>query len=188
MQLDNTNLRQFLDNCLYAIYFLDSQKYSNYIIRYIDNSNYDYAALYTPIENELTIIDHDFNNEELICCTALHELAHHIQYIDEGETKHDTKFNSIHKRLLEAAFSNNLLDPSKLLLSETYLSCYKERSRIISVCLNYLATHECKTYNMETRCDEPKRNKKQYQYSTELKKYYRFVANKTKKTPHLIEK
>ena len=79
-------------------------------------------GLYHPEKQEIIIHNKNFTNDDQLMYTALHDLAHHVDYTENrGKTSrnaHGGKFRSIHHGLIEKAietgdykeFSNEFLD------------------------------------------------------------------------------
>jgi len=75
-------------------------------------------GLYKPASMEIILHNENFNNDNELIYTAIHEFAHHVQFTDEGnilkkyKRAHSTEFYAIFYDLLEKAEEKNYYQPN----------------------------------------------------------------------------
>lgn len=134
--------------------------------------NEEHVGEYDKATQTLTIIKQPFLNNELIISTALHELSHHVQYIQTGRVNHSRTFKQIHKNLLIAAFQNESIDANRLYISSMILSDLLEKETVLSICRKFLK-FKGKTINLDA-IEYETYEKDGFDYSPYLGLWYRF--------------
>lgn len=180
------DLKEKLQKCLYKAFGLEASDYIAFSIELVDKYSDKFGGEYLPSHQLLVIQKDESNCAELVFSTGIHELAHHVEFTRYGYTKHDTKFHEIQTELLIAAFKLKYLQPSKLKLSEQFLSRYSERKKIISVCEKYMAKNPTEQYQLEFTYFKEK-GTKGFKYSPILGGYYKFEPL-GKKENYLLKK
>lgn len=166
-------LKEKLQKCLHKTYGINASEYIAFSLEIVDKYSDKFGGEYIP-GNKLLIIQKDESNcTELEIATGIHELAHHVEFLRYGYTKHDAKFHEIQKELLISAFKLKYLQPSKLKLAEQFLSRYSERKRIISVCDWYMEQNKTKQFQLEFTYFKEK-GTDGFKYSPILDGYYKF--------------
>ena len=168
------NLRNNLQKILEEAFFLEAFSYNEFELELVERYSDKFGGEYIP-EKKLLIVQKDESGcNDLELATAIHELAHHVEYIQVGYTKHDVLFNKIQKNLLNAAFKRKYLNPSKLALEEEYLSKYTERTKIKQECFEYIDKNNIKQiYQIDITYFKDKINKKgNYKYSPIIQGWY----------------
>lgn len=69
---------------------------------------------YSAKEKKIRLVNLKRDNEVIIC-TLLHELSHHIDYINRNTTDHSDKFYAVYKEILKAALNMGIVTTQKLL-------------------------------------------------------------------------
>lgn len=95
------------------------------------------AAYYPGTKTIITNLDFK-NRNDLLLSVLIHEVSHHVEYMQEGYSNHDKTFRYIQERILDAAFDLNYLKPYKLIIYYKYLSHYTEEKKVVKMCKNYL--------------------------------------------------
>lgn len=184
--IEKHQLKQIMDNCLFEVYFLRAQQYNSFQLVFSDKKTKHYAGEYEN-NDSIKIVNNNFVNDELMICTALHELAHHVQYVSAGYLSHNSQFKEIHNSLLNAAFKKNYINPSILILSELYLANFQEKRRIIKVASDYIQNNKTKIYNLEYSQSKVTGAKVQFEYSELLGMYYRFMPARKSSIPNFVQ-
>ena len=167
----NITYEQKLKECLCKAFFLDCTKYMNFQLMIVERYSNKCGGEYLNNKNMLVVQKDESGCNELLFATMLHELSHHVEYVQRGYTKHDRTFLSIQQRLLCAAFDLRYLEPSKLALAEEFLSKYTERKHIKELCLKYMEERR-----MQIRFEIVFACKKTigYKYSPVIECWYKF--------------
>lgn len=161
-----------LKECLGKAFLLDYAKYANFQLMVVEKYSDKCGGEYLIKKNMLVVQKDESGCSELQFATMIHELAHHVEYMQRGYTKHDRAFLSIQQRLLCAAFDLRYLDPCRLALAEEFLSRYTERKRIQEICLKYMENRKIKCrYEIAFAYEEVEG----YRYSPVIECWYRFA-------------
>lgn len=162
---------QKLKECLCKAFFLDYAKYKDFQLMIVEKYSDKCGGEYLMHNNMLVVQKDESGCNELLLATMLHELAHHVEYVQRGYTKHDRSFLSIQQRLLYAAFELHYLDSSKLALAEEFLSRYTERKHIQEICLKYMEERRVQNkFEIVFASEETKG----YKYSPVIECWYKF--------------
>ncbi len=108
--IDLYQLKIFLDGLIDEVYADNEKKskYKTYYIRVVYEMRARYHGKYSPKRRRITIYNM-YRNKSQIVATILHELTHHIDYVNRGYTSHDEFFFKEFKKLLQVALERNIL-------------------------------------------------------------------------------
>lgn len=170
------NLKSNLQKTLEGAFYTEAFSYKDYVLELVNNYSNKFGGEYIPAKKLLIVQKDESNCRDLELATAIHELAHHIEYIQVGYTKHDALFHKIQKKLLCSAFEQKLLNPSRLALEEEYLSRYSEKTKIKQECLDYMSVRKInQIYRIEITYFKDKiNNEGNYQFSPIIGGWYCF--------------
>lgn len=85
---------------------------------------------YSPTQNKIRIFNLSRDDESSFC-TSLHELAHHIDYVNRGECDHSNEFYSVYKDLIKAAIEMGLITKDQILSLERDASDSNKLKKIV---------------------------------------------------------
>lgn len=101
----------------YAYKNIDENKKKRYKYVFFEVSNRELATFhgdYSPKNKKIRIFNLS-RDDKSVLCTSLHELAHHIDYINRGTTDHSQEFYKVYEQLIKAALEMNLTTKEQLL-------------------------------------------------------------------------
>lgn len=176
MELSN-DISEKLRKCVYEVYVTSGGKYNDFLLEIIEDKQNTVNGEYFPNKRLLRVFKDTSNSYELMFLTAIHELSHHVCFIQKGDLSHNKQFKETEKKLLYASFDLGYCDPCRLAIAEMYLSNHAERNLIIKLCNEYIKKKEITPKWKMTMTFFNKKVDKTYNYSPILKGYYKFIEN-----------
>lgn len=187
MRVNIQILKENLDYCLEKVFFTSATFYMNYDLKVANSYSKKFGGEYVPRFKTIIIQKDESECFDLIFATAIHELAHHVCFIKNGNLTHNDEFYSIQRQLLYASFELRYINPYRLALAEEFLSRYSERKRIKKECVTYTDFKRVRPiYQIEFTYFKHK--SKGFKYSNVCSCWYRFIKVKQEeeKKPYRI--
>lgn len=88
--------------------------YKHLFIELVRKEMKSFNGDYSPKEHKIRLVNLKRDNEVIIC-TLLHELSHHIDYINRNTSDHSDKFYAVYKEVLKAALNMGIVTTVQLL-------------------------------------------------------------------------
>lgn len=107
MSRDEGDIKQTLDFLLDQT-FSDSAKYKKYFVSIQPKELKSKHGHYEEKEAKIVVYNLSRDHEHTLM-TCLHELTHHIQLVNEGETDHESGFYTIYYQIIQTALSYGYL-------------------------------------------------------------------------------
>ncbi|NFI02366.1 hypothetical protein FDB15_18255 [Clostridium botulinum] len=101
----------------YAFKDIDDKKKKRYKHVFFEISNKEMGTFhgdYSGKDNKIRIFNLSRDDESTLC-TSLHELAHHIDYVNRGTSDHSKEFYNVYKELIKAAIEMELITKEQIL-------------------------------------------------------------------------
>lgn len=83
------------------------RKYKGFYVKISDKNRRSYHGMYYPADHHIELVNLGRDDTKLMV-TAIHELAHHIDNCNRGETDHQREFYEVYKDLLYAGLDMGL--------------------------------------------------------------------------------
>ena len=140
--MDGYELKKTLDKIIDYKYKADSnyRRYKAFFINVSDktlksrNGQCSYGRRYSMI----TINNLRSREPEDVMKTAIHELAHHVDYVNRGHSNHKAEFYRIYRHLLYAAFDLGIVTPEAILSCDRHST---DHNKVIKIVEEYRANY-----------------------------------------------
>lgn len=140
--MDGYELKKTLDKIIDYKYKADSnyRRYKAFFINVSDktlksrNGQCNYGKHYSMI----TINNLRSREPESVIKTAIHELSHHIDYVNRGHSNHKAEFYRIYRHLLYAAFDLGIVTPEAILSCDRHST---DHNKVIKIVEEYRANY-----------------------------------------------
>lgn len=90
------------------------ERYQRFFVQFINKDLKSKHGDYHPTEKTIRVFNL-YRNDSTILKTSIHELAHHVDFINRGKTDHSIFFYEVYKDLLYAALNMQLLTAEEIL-------------------------------------------------------------------------
>lgn len=117
---ENYKIKKVLDDIVAQAYPANEllSKYKSFYLMLNDKNIKSYAGQYKHNEHVIEIVGLDRDSKHIVI-TCIHELSHHIDYINRGTTDHGKDFYSIYRALLYTALNMRIITPEDISMTDT---------------------------------------------------------------------
>ena len=125
------NIKEILNDIVKYTYGADcNPRYHKFYVE-ISDKNYKSKIGHYRYDNHNIVIFNTYRDDESIVKTTIHELAHHIDYCNRGESDHSPTFYAEYAKLLYTAMNMRLFNRDEFLECERDSTDYNKVCRIL---------------------------------------------------------
>ena len=116
---ENYKIKKVLEDILMQAYSSNKllPKYKSFYLMISDKNVKSFAGRYSPQSHTIEIVGLNRDSKHIVI-TCIHELSHHVDYINRGKSDHSSEFYNIYKTLLYAALNMRVFTPDDVNMSD----------------------------------------------------------------------